>query len=95
MSVQTDSFVGSVNVFTANHGGHSPEVLADLALDKIIYIGEQSHPILIEQAKAFKENIRTVLVHYMREAQANERLTVAAKLAKHGYDDLAKFIRSI
>jgi hypothetical protein len=89
------SEVGVVNVFTADHRGHTPEELAHLALDKILYVGEKSHPAIIEQAKAFKEQIRSVLVHYLNAAQEAERTTIAAKLTRHGYDDLAKLIRSI
>jgi hypothetical protein len=95
MSAQNSAYVGNVNVFTENYRGHSPEVLAELALDKIIYVGENAHPLIAEQAKAFRENIREVLIHYMRQAQESERTTIAGAFIKQGRSDLANIIRSI
>lgn len=84
--------LGPVNVFTTSNRGFQPEEIAERALDKIIYIGDKSHPVLTEQAKAFKEHIRDVLIFYLREAQKSERTTICAKLAQHGHGDLAKII---
>lgn len=84
--------MGPVNVFTTDHRGFTPEEIAERALDKIIYVGENSHPAIIEQAKTYKDNIRTVLVKYLREAQNSERTTICAKLTMQGHSDLAKII---
>jgi hypothetical protein len=59
---------GGVTVLTTEGRGFTPEEIAERALDRIIYVGSQTHPAIRDQAEAFKENIRTVLVHYMREA---------------------------
>lgn len=92
MSVGLGS-VGSVLVQTTDYRGFTPEELADRALDKIIQIGDSSHPAIIEQAKAFRAQIRAVLVHYLREAQSSERTTIYGELIKHGQADLAEIIR--
>lgn len=92
MSVGLGS-VGSVMVQTTDYRGFTPEELADRALDKIIQIGDSSHPVIIEQAKAFRAQIRAVLVHYLREAQSSERTTIYGELIKHGQVDLAEIIR--
>lgn len=84
--------MGSVQVFTTQNRGFTPEEIADRALNKIIYIGEQSHPVIVEQAKAFKESIRAVLISYLHEAQQSERITIQAKLSLQGRDDLSKII---
>ena len=84
--------IGPLSVFTTDHGGFTPEEIADRALNKIIYIGEQSHPVIVEQAKAFKEHIRAVLIAYLHEAQQSERTTIKAKLSIQGHDELAKII---
>lgn len=84
--------IGPVNVFTTQNRGFTAEEIADRALDKIIYVGDQSHPAILEQAKAYKEYIRDVLVKYLKEAQQSERTTICAKLTLQGHSDLAKII---
>lgn len=83
---------GWVNVFTTDNRGFTPEEIAERALDKIIYVGDKSHPLIREQAFAFKEQLRGVLVQYMAEAQQNERTTIAAKLRAAGYPQVADII---
>lgn len=83
---------GRVNVFTTSNRGFTPEEIAERALDKIIYVGDKSHPLIREQAFAFKEQLRGVLVQYMAEAQQNERTTIAAKLRAAGYPQVADTI---
>jgi hypothetical protein len=84
--------IGMVRVYTTEHRGFTAEEIAERALDKIIYVGERSHPLLLEQAHAFKGQLRTVLVHYLKEAQDNERLTIAAKLRASGHHNIADIL---
>ena len=62
------SDVGSVMVMATEGRGFTPEEVAERALDKIIYVGSNAHPAIRDQAEAFKDSIRGVLVHYMHEA---------------------------
>lgn len=84
--------LGSVNVFTTDHRGFTAEEIAERALDKIIYVGDQSHPAITAQARAFKEHIKHVLIQYLREAQESERITICAKLSQAGHPEIAKLI---
>lgn len=90
-----ESMVGNINVMTTDGRGHTPEEMADLAVEKIIYVGKDSHPAIIDQARAFKAHIHAVLVDYFHRAQEQERATITAKLHRHGYNDIAKIIGSI
>lgn len=90
-----ESMVGNVVVHTTDYRGHTPEEIAGLALDKMIYIGENAHPLIAEQAKAYKEGLRSILVHYLRMAQTSERTTICGHLIKGGHADLADIIRSM
>lgn len=90
-----ESMVGNISVVTTNGRGHTPEEMADLAVEKIIYVGKDSHPAIIEQARAFKTHIHVVLVDYFHRAQEQERATIAAKLHRQGYNDIANMIGSI
>lgn len=84
--------IGSVNVYTTNNRGFTAEEIAERALDKIIYVGDQSHPVIAEQARAFKQYIHSVLLQYLREAQESERITLSAKLSQLGHPEIAKLI---
>ena len=95
MSNQGFVSVGSVNVITTDYRGHTPEELADMAVEKIIHVGQNSHPAIIEQARAFRENIRAVLIESFRQAQQSERTTIIGSLTKNGFEDIANLIRRI
>jgi hypothetical protein len=84
--------VGWVNVFTTTDRGFTPEEIAERALDKLIHIGDKSHPIIREQAFAFRDQLRVTLVKYMHEAQQSERITIAAKLRAAGHPQVADMI---
>lgn len=89
------ALLGGVTVHTVSNRGWNPEELVDRALDKIIHVGESSHPVIRDQALAFRDRIRHVLVLYLQEAQSAERTTICAKLQQQGRDDLANLIRSL
>lgn len=89
------ALLGGVQVHTTTERGFTPEEIAERALDKIIYVGEQSHPVIRDQAQAFKDNIRGVLVFYLREAQNSERTNIVAGLTKQGFEEMAQIIRRL
>lgn len=92
MSVQSPAVVGVVQVETTNNRGWSVEELAMRAADKIIYVGDQSHPAVREQARAFKDNVRAVVLFYLQEAVQQDRLTVANRLRESGHPDLVHLL---
>ena len=82
------SDIGNVMVATTEGRGSTPEEIAERALDKIIYIGSQTHPAIREQAEAFKGNIRQVLTHYMHEAVRSHNVTLVNKFKRAGHPEL-------
>jgi hypothetical protein len=84
--------VGVFRVETASNRGWTPEELADRALDRIIYVGGNSHPVIREQAEAFRKNIHAVLVHYLHEAVKSDRTTLAAKFRDAGHPELVQLL---
>ena len=88
MTSQLQGILGSVQVHTTNGRGFTPAEIADRAVDKIIYVGQESHPAIREQAEAFKENIRSVIEFYMHEAIKSDRTTIAHRLAEAGHPEL-------
>lgn len=51
-----------------------------MALNKIVFIGEDVPDPIKEQALAYRENLRNVLVFYMRQAMMSERTTMRAEI---------------
>lgn len=95
MSNAGEMQLGQVKVFTSSHRGFTPEEIAERAIDRFVYVGDKSHPLIAEQARVFREQIKHLLVFYLREAQESERVTIAAKLTQNGYEELAGLIRSL
>ena len=92
ISVQGLGESSGIQVATKNFGGFTPEEVAERALDKIIQVGDQSHPLVREQAIAFRNHIREVLVFYMNEAVKFDRVTLAYKLREAGHPELIKLL---
>jgi hypothetical protein len=80
--------VGSVMVMATEGRGFTPEEIAERALDKIIYIGSQTHPAIRDQAEAFKCSIRQVLTQYMHEAVRSHNVTLVNKFKQAGHPEL-------
>jgi len=84
--------VGSVFVQTTQGRGWTTEELAARAADKIIYVGDQSHPAVQAQARAFKENVKHVVAFYLKEAVEQDRATIALRLREAGHPDLVHLL---
>jgi len=85
---------GNLNfeVHTTQGRGHTPEELADFAMQKIMYVSKDANPLIKEQAEAFKEHIRHVLVQSLKQAVTSDRTTLANKLRQAGHSDLIKIL---
>lgn len=88
-----DLLPGKAYVSTVNNGGHPPEFWADRAADKICQISDNAAPHIKEQAYAFKNQVRNVILHYMREAIKSDRGTVNHLLTEAGHPELGAAIR--
>ena len=84
--------MGSVFVETTQARGWTAEELAARAADKIIYIGDQSHPAVQAQARAFKENVKQVVAFYLKEAIEQDRATIAVRLTQAGHPNLVHLL---
>ena len=87
--------IGNALVFTSDNGGHSPEQMAEMALIKIMVVSETAPPAIRDQALAYKDHIRKVLVFYMAKMAENERTSIYALMKQQGQHDLAEIIRSL
>ncbi len=87
--------VGSVVVETTQNKGHAPEFWADAASNRIVSVGGNCHPLIAQQAEAFKEAVRATALHYIKEAIKSDRTTMIAELERQGHKDMADIIRSL
>jgi hypothetical protein len=85
---------GNVTITATKGRGHSPEELADMALEKIIYVSKDMPPEIKEQALVYRDRIRSVLIHYLEKAQRSEMTTLNSALLKHGKEELVTAIRN-
>ena len=86
--------LGDVKAMGVSGRGFTPEELAESALDKIIYVGSNSHPAIREQAEAFKNQIRSVLVSYGNQCVNSNKTTIANRLRSSGNPELIKLLEN-
>ena len=84
--------VGQVTVQTTSGRGLTPEEWAEMCLEKILYVGDQSIPAIRDQAIAYRANIKAVLVNYMTKAIKSDRTTLYNLLLKQGQKDMADIL---
>tara|TARA_R100000353_G_C6507988_1_gene195879 strand:- start:895 stop:1071 length:177 start_codon:yes stop_codon:yes gene_type:complete len=58
-------------------------------------VGGKSHPLIAQQAEAFKESVSNVILFYMKEAIKSDRTTLIALLEQQGHQDMAEILRRL
>lgn len=89
------SQTGFVSVSTTNNRGFTPEEVAERCLDKIISVSSDANPVIRDQALAYRNNIKALIVFYMKEAIKSDRTTIFNALMEAGQKDLAEAIRRL
>ena len=96
MNISNPQFeIGTVSVATTDYGGHSPEYWAERATNRIVSVGGNCHPVIAEQAEAFKEMVQTLVCLYMKEAIKSDRTTLIAELEKQSQPEMANILRRL
>ena len=93
-SVSSSEF-GNALVFTSNNGGHSPEDIAEMALNKIMMVSDTAPPVIRDQAHAHRQHLKEVLIYYMNKMCQSERTTIWALMKQQGREDMAEIIRRL
>jgi hypothetical protein len=87
--------IGDALVFTSNNGGHSPEDVAEMALNKIMIVSDTAPPVIRDQAYAHRQRLKEVLIYYMNKMCQSERTTIWSLMKQQGHDDMAEIIRRL
>jgi hypothetical protein len=88
----TGLFNGDIKVYSTQNRGFTPEEIAERAIEKIIYVGKDSHPTIRAQAEAYKSYIKDVVLFYLKEAVNSDRTTLAQRLRDAGHPELIKLL---
>ena len=87
--------VGNVTVNTTSNMGLTPEELTEMAIANIIYVGKDAPKPLQDQAMAYQNRLKQVILHYLKQAVKSDRTTLVNKLNNAGHTDAAKIIRRL
>ena len=84
-----------VNVATTVGRGFSAEEVAEMLLNKIIHVSDKAPEPIKAQALAYKNQLRPMIVHYMKMAIQCDRTSIFNELHRAGYPELAEGIRRL
>ena len=90
---KANAILGSdIKILSTEGRGFTPEEIVERAIEKIIYIGQDSHPLVRQQAEAYREHIKSVVLFYLKEAVKSDRTTLANRLRDAGHPELIKIL---
>ena len=95
MSTSIDLSVGNFEVATTSNKGHDIDFWAEQATNRIVSVGGNAHPLIAQQAEAFKQSVLNCVLFYMKEVVKSDRVTLAAEFEKQGQVEMAEIIRRI
>jgi|TARA_R110002020_G_scaffold11095_3_gene42146 hypothetical protein len=95
MSSSIELSVGAFDVVTTSNKGHDVEFWAETATNRIVSVGNESHPVIAQQAEAFKQSVLNCVTYYMKEALKSDRTTLCGELEKQGQSEMAEIIRRL
>ena len=84
-----------VGVKTTSGRGLSPDELAELCADKIVFVSDTAPKEIRDQARAFKEQVQKIVLLYLQQAVRSDRTTVYNALTEAGSPQLAELIRRL
>ena len=91
-SVSCGATIGAVHVMTTSGRGLSAAEIAEMALARIISIADTAPPGIRDQALAFRDQLRPILLHYLSMAARSERTTLCGQLVAAGRPDIAEIV---
>ena len=92
LSTSGGALLGQVTAMGVSGRGFTPEELAENALDRIISISSSADPVIRQQAEAFREHIRAVLVSYGRQCVKSNHTTISNRLRDAGHPELTQLL---
>jgi hypothetical protein len=91
-SASGGALLGTVKAMGVSGRGFTPEELAENALDRIIAISATADPVIRQQAEAFREHIRAVLISYGNQCIRSHHTTLNNRFRDAGHPELTKLL---
>lgn len=89
MSNEIGALLGvGYEVHTSSGRGFTPEEIAERAIRDVLYISDQTHPAIRDQAHDFKDRVKQVLIRSMYEAIQSNNTTLVNKFTRAGHPEL-------
>ena len=88
------ALLGEIKAMGVSGRGFTPEELADNALDRIISISSSADPVIRQQAEAFREHLRAVLISYGRQCVKSNHTTISNRLRNAGHPELTQLLEN-
>ena len=88
------ALLGEIKAMGVSGRGFTPEELAENALDRIISISSSADPVIRQQAEAFRQHIRAVLISYGKQCVKSNHTTIANRLRDAGHSELTKLLEN-
>jgi len=95
MQLEMDFGFDNFKVHTADNGGHSPDTVAELCVDKLMGVSASAPPVIRQQAEAYKSQMLQIIAHYIKVAVREDRATMCVKIQEAGFPDLAAQLRRL
>lgn len=95
LSVNMGMVTGQVGVVTSNEGGLSTEQIANMFLDKAIFVSENAPDPIKQQAEAYREQMRVLVSNTIEFTRKQEKATIVHTLMVSGHEDLADIVRRL
>lgn len=86
------ALLGDIKAMAVSNRGFTPEELAENALDRIISVSSTADPVIRQQAEAFRNHIRAVLISYGRQCVKSNCTTIANRLRDAGHPELTQLL---
>lgn len=89
MSNEIGALLGvGYEVHTSSGRGFTPEEIAERAIKDVLYISDQTHPAIRDQAHDFRDRVKQVLISAMHEAIRSNNTTLVNKFTQAGHPEL-------
>jgi hypothetical protein len=96
LSIKTDmSSDFEVRVGTTSNRGLTPSEVAEMCVEKLMYVSQDAPPAIRDQAVFYKDQLFVLIEHYMKQAVASDRTNVINALTNAGSPQLAEMIRRL
>ena len=92
ISASGGALLGNIKAMGVSGRGFTPEELSENAMERIIAVSATADPVIRQQAEAFKDHIRAVLISYGYQCIRSHNTTLTNRFRDAGHPELTKLL---